>query len=261
MPELPEVESYRALAERAVGRRVTRVEIRDPRYVRGGVPPRVLAAALRGSTFTASRRRGKLLVLDVAGGRRFGIRFGMTGRLVVDGSSGGIDALLYSSTRGWDGWDRFALRFADGGRLVVHDPRLLGGVSLDPDEEALGPDALTLTRAELAVALATSAVAVKARLLDQARVAGIGNLIADETLWRASMAPQRRSGSLDPAEVGRLHRVLRRTLRELMRRGGSHTGDLMPARHRGGRCPRDGAELRRATVGGRTTYWCPAHQR
>ncbi len=264
MPELPEVEAYRHLAEEALNRPISSVTVHDPRFVRGETTARGLRRVLVGASFTAARRRGKLMILDLAGtpastGHRFGIRFGMTGSLLVDGR-GAIDELIYSPRRAEPRWDRFSVAFADGGTLVVHDPRLLGGVSLDPDEAVLGPDAMTVTVAQLRHALEGSAAPLKARLMDQARLAGVGNLIADEVLWRASLAPQRRAGSLTPAEIRRLHRHLRRALDELSTRGGSHLGDLMPARHPGGRCPRDGAELMRSTVGGRTTWWCGRHQ-
>jgi formamidopyrimidine-DNA glycosylase len=261
---LPEVEAYRQLAERALDRPITSVRLHDPRFLRGETPARRLRTVLVGGSFTDARRRGKLMVLDLGGtpssaGHRLGLRFGMTGSLLVDGSAG-VDELVYAPRRVEERWNRFSVRFVDGGSLVVHDPRLLGGVSLDPDEEALGPDAATLTVARLRDALAGSAAPVKARLMDQARVAGLGNLLVDEILWRASLSPQRRAGSLDRAEIRRLHHHLRTTLDELTARGGSHMGDLMPARQRGGRCPRDGAELIRSTVGGRTSWWCPRHQ-
>ena len=84
-------------------------------------------------------------MLDTDGGdRRLGLRFGMTGTLLVDGRAG-VDRLIYSRERDEPAWDRFTVRFADGGRLVVRDPRLLGGVELDPDESVLGPDALRVT--------------------------------------------------------------------------------------------------------------------
>jgi formamidopyrimidine-DNA glycosylase len=134
-------------------------------------------------------------------------------------------------------------------------------VQLDPYEDRLGPDALSITLASLRHALEGSTVALKARLLDQTRLAGVGNLVADEALWRASLSPLRPAGSLTPADIRRLHRHLRATLDDLLARGGSHMGDLLPARHPGGMCPRDGTPLVRATVGGRTTWWCPAHQR
>jgi len=262
VPELPEVEAYRRLAEGALDRRVERAVIGDPRFVRGPTSPRHLRAALAGSWFGRARRHGKLLVLDMEGpgaGRSLGVRFGMTGRLLLDGRAG-VEHLVYSSDRDVTAWDRFSVRFEDGGRLVVRDPRLLGGVELDPDESVLGPDALVVTAAELRRALEHSDVALKTRLMDQRRLAGVGNLIADEVLWRASLAPHRRSGSLTPAEHRRLHRHLRQTLDVLMARGGSHLGDLMPERVVGGRCPRDGTELVRSTVGGRTSWWCPLHQ-
>jgi len=269
VPELPEVEAYRTLAEGALHRRIGVAELGDRRYARGPEPPEHVVAALAGATFTQARRHGKLLVLEIGGdldgsgpgaGRRLGVRFGMTGRLLLDGR-GAVDRLVYASPRDDSAWDRFTVRFADGGRLVVRDPRLLGGVELDPDESVLGPDALVVTAAELRRALEGSEVAVKARLMDQHRLAGVGNLIADEVLWRSSLAPHRRSGSLTPAEHRRLHRHLRATLDLLTARGGSHTGDLMPERVLGGRCPRDGTELVRSTVGGRTSWWCPRHQR
>jgi formamidopyrimidine-DNA glycosylase len=97
--------------------------------------------------------------------------------------------------------------------------------------------------------------------MDQGAVAGLGNLLVDEVLWRAGIAPTRAADSLTADEQRRLARGVRTVLQVLGRRGGSHTGDLMVARTPGGHCPRDGAELRRATVGGRTTYWCPDHQR
>ncbi len=259
MPELPEVESYRQLAERAVGRTIASVTTPDPWFIKGGADGPTVRLALDGHRPTAARRVGKLLLLDLDGAPTLGIRFGMTGTLVVDGRSG-VDQLMYAPRRHDPAWDRFSLGFADGGSLVVNDPRRLGGILLDPDVSGLGPDAATITPAVLAEALRGSKAPLKARLLDQSRVAGIGNLLADETLWRSRLSPLRPAGSLTTAEVRRLRRHLVGTIAELSERGGSHLGDLMEERHPGGRCPRDGAELVRSTVGGRTSWWCPAHQ-
>ena len=253
-----EVEAYRRLAERAVGRVIAGVEAPDAWYLKGGLTAAEVAAALEAETVTGTRRRGKLLILDTTG-PALGLRFGMTGRLVLDGEAG-VDELIYSSARREPAWDRFALVFSDSTRLAVSDPRRLGGVLLDPIEARLGPDAGAITLAELRSALKGSRTALKARLLDQARVAGIGNLLADEMLWRAGLDPRRPAGDLDANELRRLHRHVRGTVAELAERGGSHMGDLMPARARGSHCPRDGAALARETVGGRTTWWCPAHQ-
>lgn len=260
VPELPEVEAYRRLAEKTLGRRVVEVDATDAWFLKGGATADGLAAALVGRRFTTARRVGKLLLLDSDGGPTLGLRFGMTGRLLVDGAAG-VDKLLYTSDRELDAWDRFAVRFADGGDLRVRDPRRLGGVLIDPDEAALGPDALGVSLSALRAALARSTAPLKARLMDQTRLAGVGNLVADEALWRAGLAPTRAAGSLTDAEVRRLHRQLRATLDDLLGRGGSHLGDLMAERRPGGVCPKDGTPLRRTTVGGRTSWWCPAHQR
>ena len=260
MPELPEVEAYRRLAEAAaLGRRIVAVEAPDPWFLKGGIGAADVIAALVGHHLVSARRRGKLLLLDTDEGRTLGLRFGMTGRLVVDGVAG-VGQLLYTSSRDEPVWDRFAVSFGAGGRLRVNDPRRLGGVTLDPEEEALGPDALAATPGQLRAALGASSAPLKARLLDQAHLAGVGNLMADEVLWRAGLAPTRPAGSLTPAELRRLHRQLRRTVDLLLERGGSHLGDLTPHRLPGGTCPRDGTSLQRATVGGRTTWWCPGHQ-
>lgn len=271
MPELVEVERYRILATEALGWRVAAVDAPDPLVAPDGT---LLDAALRGRTVTDVRRRGKLLLLDMAGrgggtgdGPTLGMRFGMTGTLLLDGRPA-VDRLLYAHRPADGRFVRFSVHFRRGRGtriLALSDPRRLGRILLDPDEEALGPDAATVGAAALAAALGPSGRGggppLKARLLDQHRLAGVGNLIADEVLWRSALDPRRPASGLAPSEVRRLHRRLRATIEDLAARGGSHTGDLMPERRPGGRCPWDGAPLERATVGGRTTWWCPAHQR
>ncbi len=259
MPELVEVELSRRLSERLVGRRVRSAQLLDPHASTRDAEE--LARSLKGATFAAPRRRGKLLLLDTDH-HTLGLHFGMTGRLMIDGKLA-IERLVYSSQRREDRWIRFAVDLVDGGRLELHDPRRLARVFLDPDEGALGPEAATLTLAQFRSVLASRGhgVAIKARLLDQSRLAGVGNLIADEALWKAGIAPARLTSSLSEDEVRLTHRTLRATIGALLRRGGSHTGRLMAARVPGGTCPADGHPLAIATVGGRTTYWCPAHQR
>ena len=275
MPELVEVEKYRRQAESVVGRQVERVLAPDAWYLKRGLTPAAVTAALTGHTITGARRVGKLLLLDTgppagvetpAGtakpqdhGPTLGLRFGMAGRLVIDGQPG-VEWLLYTSKEILERWDRFGLRFRGGGSLQMIDPRRLGGVELDPVESRLGPDALTVTPSALDRVLGTSVAPVKARLMDQARLAGVGNLAADEALWRAGVDPARPAGSLSPPERRRLHRHLRKTLADLLAQGGSHTGDLVPHRRPGGVCPKDGTPLVRRTVGGRTTWSCPRHQ-
>ncbi|HVL04076.1 MAG TPA: DNA-formamidopyrimidine glycosylase family protein, partial [Acidimicrobiales bacterium] len=155
MPELPEVEYYRRLAERTIGRVVAQLHTPDAWFLKGGLSGVVLAHALVGTSFVAVRRIGKLLLLDTEGRGTLGLRFGMTGRLLVDGLSG-VGQLLYCRRREETAWDRLRLMFADGGDLVVRDPRRLGGVLLDPDESRLGVDAASVTLAGLRRALAGS---------------------------------------------------------------------------------------------------------
>lgn len=255
------MEAYRALAEaKALRRTIVEVDAPDSWFLKRGLTAELVESAVVGRSFTGARRIGKLLLLDTSRrGPTLGLRFGMTGRLLVDGRSA-VDRLLYSSAREEKAWDRFVVFFRGGGELRLRDARRLGAVELDPDESRLGPDARTITLAELRAALAGSRVALKARLMDQRRVAGIGNLIVDELLWRAALAPTRAAASLSPTELRRLHRNVHATVELLLARGGSHTGDLLPARAAGGVCPKDGEPLARGVVGGRTTWWCPRHQ-
>ena len=260
MPELPEVEVYRRMAEATLGRTIAAVDAHDPVFLKRGLTADALAAVLVGASFGASRRTGKLLLLDVEDGEHtLGLRFGLSGRLVVDGVTG-MEEMQYSPLADVPRWVRFGLDFADGGHLRINDPRHFGGVELDPDEARLGPDALSLTPEDLRHALEGTRMPLKTRLMDQSRIAGVGNLIVDEVLWRAGFAPTRPARSLAPDDVDCLYRELRATVEDLIRTGGSHTGQHVPARVRGGLCPRDATPLRREPVGGRTTYWCPAHQ-
>jgi formamidopyrimidine-DNA glycosylase len=259
LPEILEVESARALIEaRALHRRIERVHAPDPWFLKRGLTPRAVRSALRGCELLAARRRGKLILVDTDG-PVLGLHLGMSGRVLIDGEAAG-DPLVYASNRAVSAWHRFGLGFADGGSLYLRDPRRLGAVELDPDEERLGPDAFEVTLAYLRDVLGRSRAPVKAVLMDQSRVAGLGNLLCDEVLWRAGIDPARPANTLDADETRRVHRAIRDTLRVLGRRGGSHTGDFTSQRESGAHCPRDGAPLVRRTVGGRTTYSCPVHQ-
>jgi formamidopyrimidine-DNA glycosylase len=253
-----EVETYRRHAEAVVGRTVARVDTPDAWYVKRTSPDEVVAAVSR-RTIDGVRRIGKLLVLDLDDGTRLGLRFGMSGRLLVDGDAA-IDRLQYASGRNNPAWDRFGLHFSDGSDLRIRDPRRLGGVELEPDEGRLGVDAQRAKLRDVEVSMRGSRAPLKARLLDQTRIAGIGNLLADEILFRAELDPARPAGSLTPAELRRLHRAIGRVIADLTARGGSHTGDARQAMALDGLCPRDGAALQVRRIGGRTTVSCPVHQ-
>ena len=265
MPELPEVESARAVIERAgLGREIVDVDDTDT-YVCRPHPPGQIRAALLGRTLVEAHRRGKSMWCDTSGdGPELGIHLGMSGKIVVadpDGTE--IDGGDYWEGRRFSGdyrWSRFALTFADGGRLMLVDPRRLGRVRLDPPVESLGPDAATMTPAQFRAALARGTAPVKARLLDQDAVAGIGNLLADQILWSARINPARPVDQLTASDVDRLLRATRRAVRSAVAGGGVHTLSVIPFRFAGARCPRDGAPMVKSTVGGRTSWWCSVEQ-
>jgi formamidopyrimidine-DNA glycosylase len=271
VPELPEVESARAVIERTVlGQRIVVIEDVDP-YVCRPHTAEDFDSALVGRRLGPVMRRGKQLALVTSplrgqrsGGPHLGLHLGMGGRIVVTDSS---DRVVPDgdSTHGLAGehqhrWDRFTVQFANGMALRLVDKRRFGRVRLDPDVAALGPDALDVGLAEFRRLHSRGTTTIKARLLDQSVLAGIGNLLADEALWQSKISPAKRVDRLEPAEVAALHRALRQALRRSIAAGGSHTGRVIPARHEGGTCPRCGAPMRHGTVGGRSTWWCEREQ-
>ena len=183
-------------------------------------------------------RRGKFLWAETDGGPDLGLHLGMAGRIVLDEEP--------------IGWDRFVLEFADGGRLALRDKRRLGRAVIEPDFTHVGPDAAEVSRDVFRERVGRGTMALKARLLDQRTIAGVGNLLADEILWRARLSPLRSAGSLSHEELDALRRVVRAALRDAIRLGGAHTGDFIAARRRGALCPRCGVRYRgRRWVGGR----------
>lgn len=260
MPEILEVESYRRLADRIVGATIVRGWA-DAYTAKKLSNVGAWARVVKNLTVTATSRRGKLLLLDTDG-VRLGLRFGMTGVLLINDDAG-IDGLFYGPHTFRPEWIRGGLEFSDGRKLLMHDPRRLARFEIDPDLSVLGPDALTLTRKQFEGVLASrgDGPAIKARLLDQSAVAGVGNLLGDEILYRAGIDPRTPAGLLDLQQRTDLFRAFTQTMRTLQRRGGSHLGDHMEGRYPGAFCPRDGSAMLQATIGGRTTYWCSTHQR
>ena len=250
MPELPDVEQARQhIEEHGLRRRIVAVDDGDT-YVSRPHAPGEIADALVGRELTVAHRRGKAMWIETSGdGPILGLHLGMAGRIAIDEEP---------SDRGWD---RFVLRFEDDGTLALRDRRRLGRARLEPDIEALGPDAADVEREQFRALLARSRAPVKARLMDQAAMAGVGNLMADEILWRACIDPRRPAADLDEAEADRLWRDMRTIIRMSVRRGHAGVSEVIPERRRGGHCPRCGAEMARGDVGGRTTYWCPREQR
>ncbi|GIF23973.1 formamidopyrimidine-DNA glycosylase [Actinoplanes tereljensis] len=265
MPELPEVESARSVIGRAaLDRVIADVDDTDAWVCR---PHRAgdIRVALVGRRLTAAHRRGKSMWCDTSeGGPVLGIHLGMSGKIVIAGVDGDeIDGGDYWEGRRKPGdyrWARFTVTFADGGRLMLVDPRRLGRVRLDPPIEGLGPDAAGIGQAAFVRAVTGGIVPVKGRLLDQHLVAGIGNLLADQILWQAKIDPARPGDQITRAEAGRLFRATRDAVGAALRDGGVHTLPIIAHRHAGGRCPRDGAPMVHGTVSGRTTWWCSREQ-
>ncbi len=249
MPELPEAERARQTLESALGRRIVAVDDTDT-YVSRPHQPGEIASALIGHELTAAHRRGKFLWMETDDGPVLGLHLGMAGRIVVDADAEDVSR-----------WDRFALQFEDGTRLALRDSRRLGRAVLNPDFSHVGPDAAGVGRDEFRRLIGRGHTALKARLLNQTVISGVGNLLADQALWQARLAPGRDTGSLASDELDRLRRELRSAIRSAVSKGGVHTGRFVRARRHEGYCPRDGHALSRATIGGRTTYWCPVCQK
>jgi formamidopyrimidine-DNA glycosylase len=247
MPELPEAERARQTLEAVLGRRIARVDDRDT-YVCRPHAPGEIADALTGHRLASAHRRGKFLWLETADGPTLGLHLGMSGHIVLDGP-GDVSR-----------WDRFAIEFDDGTRFALRDKRRLGRAVLNPDFSHVGPDAAHVGREDFRRLIGTGRTPIKARLLNQGRISGVGNLLADQVLWQARIAPARLVSDLSVEDLDRLRRELRAALRSAIRKGGAHTGRFVAARGADGSCPRCGHHLARATVGGRTTYWCPVCQ-
>ncbi|HEY2042531.1 MAG TPA: DNA-formamidopyrimidine glycosylase family protein [Jatrophihabitans sp.] len=268
MPELPEVESARVVIEQhALNRAVVAIDDVDE-YVCRPFRTDDFNHALHGRRFAAAHRHGKTLWLETSNGAEdapeLGLHLGMGGRVIVADDTGQL-VVGGDSTHGLAGeyrdkWDRFTVHFEDGRSLRLVDKRRLGRAVLNPDLSGLGPDALQVRLPEFRQRLGSSVVAIKARLLDQSVIAGVGNLIADETLWRARINPSRRTADLTPGETSALHRCMRAALRFAFDHGGSHAGHVIPFRHPGGYCPRCHSPMQFARIGGRTTWSCSTEQ-
>jgi formamidopyrimidine-DNA glycosylase len=271
VPELPEVESARSVIERAaLGRKIVDVDDTDTYECRPH-PPGEIRGALLGRRLTAAHRRGKSMWCDTSGAGRsrtpgptLGLHLGMSGKIVIaDGRGAEIDGGDYwerGRALGDYRFSRFALTFADGGSMLLIDPRRLGRVRLNPPLEALGPDAREMTKAEFRSAFERGTAPVKGRLLDQEALAGVGNLLADQALWLARINPARPVRELSRPDVDRLFRAVQKAVESAVQGGGVHTLSVIEFRKPDAHCPRCGAPMRRGVVGGRTTWWCSREQ-
>jgi formamidopyrimidine-DNA glycosylase len=274
VPELPEVETVRAqLAPVLTGRKFVSVEILDERLTRP-LDPRQVAAQLEGEQVAAVDRRGKYVVVRFESGLVLLVHLRMTGSFLVALLGELPDdphrRAVINLDNGSDVTYRDVRRF--GTWLVVEDDELHEYLGARLGEEPLGT---TFTTKQLAHRLAGRRAAVKAALLDQRAVAGLGNIYADEALWYAGIAPLRPAGSLDAEEVARVRRGIRRALRVGIDRQGATLSDYRtPNGARGsmqdefkvyGRegepCPRCGTPIAKTRIAGRGTSYCPSCQR
>lgn len=260
MPELPDVEGFRRyLARHAEGQRICSVEVLDPQLVRNR-SGRAFARALAGHRFGAPARHGKWLIAPTGEeGEQLLLHFGMTG-------------LLRWTPPGEERHphDRVVFCCQDG-ELSYNNMRRFGGVWLAGDEAErasvtgpLGPDAVTITEEQLDALLRSRRGAIKPALMDQRLLAGVGNLLSDEILWRARIHPATQVRALSPARRRRLYAALRAAVDESIRYGRVPHGRRWLTRVRDERaaaCPRCGTLLHRGTIAGRTTCWCPRCQR
>ena len=274
MPELPEVETIRLKLEpHLIGRRFDRVEISDPRLVRPFEPDAV-AAELEGERVSALERRGKYLIVRFDSGKALLIHLRMTGS-------------LRHATKGKLGDDphrRAVVRLDDGSDVAYRDVRRFGTWQLlEPGElepyldERLGVEPLerAFTTRRLGQQLEGRRAPIKAALLDQRTVAGLGNIYVDEALWRAQVHPLRPAGTLDEDELARLTRAIKDALKTAVRRQGASLRDYstpdgelgtMQDRFRvydreGRPCQRCGTPIDKIRTAGRGTWYCPNCQR
>jgi formamidopyrimidine-DNA glycosylase len=257
VPELPDVEGYRRdLAATLPGRQIRRVDVRDEGVLRNTTPT-TLGRHLVSHRFADPRRHGKWLLLPTDGPTLL-VHSGMTGR-----------PYYADNDQPEQGFERLVIEL-DRGQLRYADLRKLRGVWLAGDDDEVagvmgkqGPDALGLDFRSFVGALRGRRGALKPTLMDQSVIAGLGNLLVDETCWRARLNPSRPVGSLDQNEVRALHTSMKRVLRTAVPHGCVPSLPRWLTRARDDpdpSCPRCGTRLIRSRIGGRTSLWCPRCQ-
>jgi formamidopyrimidine-DNA glycosylase len=265
MPELPDVELYkRYLDEHALRQTIERVAVNDARIL-GDLPATAFVARLTGNRFEASRRHGKHLLVRLQKNGWLTLHFGMTGNLVY-----------FRDAADDPPYDRVRFDFAGGRHLAYVNRRMLGRVGLADGadafirDEELGPDALdpAFDLEAFARAIEGRRRDVKSVLMDQALIAGIGNIYADEILFQARLHPHKLVPSLADRQRTELFRQIEQVLETAIDRGAGAEqflerlpdDYLLPHRDKGGACPRCGSPIATLKAAGRTSYYCPRCQ-
>jgi formamidopyrimidine-DNA glycosylase len=262
MPELPEVEHRLQYFKRvALGQRVLRVVVTAPNMIKSPATRR-FASGLAGRRFLRASRRGKYLIVELDDSRSLILHFGMGGDLIL---------YRYPSER--PDYTRIEFILESGYRLAFTCPRKICRVMLVDHPESvpalgeMGPEPLgrSLSLAYLQGVLDRSPNRlIKPLLMDQRKIAGVGNIYADEILFEAGVHPERRASAISEAEVRLIHQATRRVLRRALSTAGEEEfpeGFLVSRSSSGGRCGRCGGEIRHKRVGGRTAYFCESCQR
>jgi formamidopyrimidine-DNA glycosylase len=270
MPELPEVETIRrSLAPRVVGQRIARVVVRE-RRLRVPIAPD-FETRLAGRRVAEVERRGKYLLIRLDAGGAVLVHLGMSGRLWVRAS--GVASELH---------DHVEIGFEAGFVVVFNDPRRFGLMRFGEDDafaelRAVGVDPLShgWSESDWRRRLRHRRLPIKNLLMDQRLLAGIGNIYANEMLFRAGIRPRRRASLLKRQEIERLSTAMREVLEAAVRLGGSSISDYRDADGREGyfqshhavydragqACPACGTAIRRIVLGGRSTFYCPQCQK
>lgn len=261
MPELPDVEAVRRrLASTALRQRIDHVAVRARRIL-GNTSAARVESRLTGHAFTDTRRHGKHLFLAIDSGDWLDVHFGLTG-----------DFQYFADSDPDPAHDRLTIDFVHGGHLGYYDPRMFGEINLIDDParfiagKPLGPDALDprLDYASFSRALGSSRALIKAALMDQRLIAGIGNVYSDEILFQARIHPESRVNALDEAARSRLYHAMKSVLKIAVEREAEPERMpkhfLLSHRRAGVACPRCGGKVARRAIGGRSSYYCPQCQ-
>jgi formamidopyrimidine-DNA glycosylase len=263
MPELPEVETVTRSIAHLVGRRIVAAEFRCPRVL-GGADPDRMAASIAGCRIAGVKRYGKFIVVSLAGGGFLTVHLGMTGRLLLGGECGK---------------HTHAIMTLDRGVLLYDDSRQFGRLEFSrdfpPRVARLGPEPLEVSFDDFVCALGRRKTAIKALLLNQLFLRGIGNIYADEALFRAGIHPLARANRLRGDRPRRLFDAISAVLREAIDAGGSSISDYVDAQGRKGffqishrvyqrtgePCVVCGSPIRRVLVVQRSSHFCARCQK
>lgn len=258
MPELPEAEAARKrIADGALHRTIEGFSLGEVSHVE--LPTEDERARLIGTQFSRTHRHGKYIFVGSKTGPWLHIHLGMAGSVRVLDKDADLPDFI-----------RFSVHFEGGNRLHFRDPRKFGLVKLIEDVESfvankgLGPDALAIGDNAFFSAIGATRGAVKSALLSQKKLAGIGNLWADEALYRTGIDPEARACDLSQDQLQALHKAVRAILQAVVDTDATYSklpeDWLIHNREDGAACTRCSGRINKKTVGGRTSYFCPDHQ-